>query len=82
MQAQADLLQVPIDVYPSAHATPLGAAACGRLSVDPSATLEEVTGTWAPEQAYEPQWTADRAGSFRDAWRRAAGATLSQEDHP
>ncbi|MGL5927526.1 MAG: FGGY family carbohydrate kinase, partial [Dermatophilaceae bacterium] len=31
MQAQADLAQVPVEVYPSAHATPLGAAACARL---------------------------------------------------
>lgn len=79
MQAQSDLLQVPLDVYPSAHATPLGAAVCGRLAVDPSASLEELTGNWAPEQTYEPQWTADRAESFRDSWRRAAEATLSPE---
>ena len=37
MQAQADLAQLPVEVYPSAHATPLGAAACARLSLDPSA---------------------------------------------
>ena len=37
MQAQADLLQVPVEVYPSAHATPLGAAACARLALEPGA---------------------------------------------
>ena len=35
MQAQADLAQMPVEVYPSAHATPLGAAACARLALDP-----------------------------------------------
>ena len=37
MQAQADLAQLPVDVYPSAHATPLGAAACARLALEPGA---------------------------------------------
>ncbi|HJY95728.1 MAG TPA: FGGY family carbohydrate kinase, partial [Streptosporangiaceae bacterium] len=37
MQAQADLAQIPVDVYPSAHATPSGAAACARLALEPAA---------------------------------------------
>ena len=36
MQAQADLARIPVEVYPSAHATPLGAAACARLALDPT----------------------------------------------
>ena len=36
MQAQADLAQMPVEVYPSLHATPLGAAACARLALDRS----------------------------------------------
>ena len=36
MQAQADLAQLPVDVYPSPHATALGAAACARLALDPA----------------------------------------------
>ena len=35
MQATADLLQVPVEVYPSPNATALGAAALGRLAVEP-----------------------------------------------
>ena len=35
MQATADILQVPVDVYPSAHATALGAAALAELSLHP-----------------------------------------------
>ena len=38
MQAQADLARIPVEVYPSAHATPLGAAACARMALDPAAT--------------------------------------------
>ena len=36
MQAQADLAQLPVEVYPSPHATALGAAACARLALDPA----------------------------------------------
>ncbi|CAN5280245.1 FGGY family carbohydrate kinase [soil metagenome] len=76
MQAQADLSQIPIDVYPSAHATPLGAAACARLALDPTLSIADAVGTWAPESTYEPQWSADQAQSHLDRWNTAAAATL------
>lgn len=77
MQAQADLAQIPVDVYPSPHATPLGAAACARLAVDPALSLADVAGGWRPSATYEPAWTAERAGSFLDRWRTAAAASRS-----
>jgi glycerol kinase len=77
MQAQANLAQMPVDVYPSPHATALGAAACARLALDPALTPADVTGGWRPSATYEPAWTADRAGAFLDRWRSAAAATLS-----
>jgi glycerol kinase len=77
MQAQADLAQIPVDVYPSAHATPFGAAACARLALDPAAGLDEVTGGWQPERTYEPAWSGDRAADHLARWQRAAEAALS-----
>lgn len=77
MQAQADLAQVPVDVYPSAHATPFGAAACARLALDPAAGLDEVTGGWQPERTYEPAWSGDRAADHLARWQRAAAAARS-----
>ena len=50
MQAQADILQIPIEVFPSAHATALGAAALARASMDPTASLADALGPWAPAQ--------------------------------
>ncbi len=79
LQAQADLAQLPVDVFPSAHATPLGAAACARLALDPAATLEDVVGGWTPERSYAPVWSADRAADHLDRWRRAVEATLARE---
>ena len=78
MQAQADLAEIPVEVYPSAHATPLGAAACARLALDPAAGLADVTGGWKPEHTYEPAWSADRAADHLARWQLAATAALSK----
>jgi glycerol kinase len=72
MQAQADLARIPIDVYPSLHATALGAAACARLSLDPSLSASDAVGTWTPDHVYEPQWSDDRAEEFMTRWMQAA----------
>ena len=77
MQAQADLGQIPLDVYPSAHATPLGAAACARLALEPDAVPADVVGGWTPDHTYEPAWSADRAADFMTRWGAAARATYA-----
>ena len=68
MQSVADLMQIPIDVYPSPHATPLGAAALARLAMDPTLELSDALVAWQPSTTYEPVWTADRAAEFRTRW--------------
>ncbi len=72
MQACADIIGVPIDVYPSPHATALGAAALARLSLDPSRALDAVVGEWRPSATYEPRWMPARAEEFRRHWRDLA----------
>jgi glycerol kinase len=77
MQAQADLAQIPVELYPSAHATALGAAACARLAIDPTLAIADVVGGWTPERSYEPQWPADRATEHLARWRAAADLIAS-----
>jgi glycerol kinase len=79
MQAQADLLQIPIEVYPSAHATPLGAAALARHALQPGTRLKDALWPWTPDTIYEPTWSADRAADFLGRWRTAALATLPEK---
>ncbi|WP_264077019.1 FGGY family carbohydrate kinase [Mycolicibacterium houstonense] len=79
MQACADILQVPVDVYPSAHATALGAAALARLSLAPDQSVADVVADWAPSATYEPRWRPARAIEFRSAWRELAETTYHQE---
>ena len=75
MQAQADLLQVPVEVYPSAHATALGAASLGHLAMHPGLSLAEAVWPWTPEARYEPQWSPDRAADMLGQWRLMAEST-------
>ncbi len=79
MQAQADLAQVPVDVYPSAHATPLGAAACARLALEPGLSLTEAVAPWEPDRVFEPAWTPDRAEDHMARWRDAVAAASTQD---
>lgn len=77
MQACADITQVPVDVYPSPHATALGAAALARLSLQPDQPLRDVVPAWTPAATYEPIWKAERADEFRSHWRTLADRTFS-----
>lgn len=77
MQAQADIAQIPVDVFPSSHATALGAAACARLAIDPGATPDDVVGSWAPTLTFTPRWSPARATDHLGRWRIDADAALS-----
>ena len=79
MQAQADLGQVSLDVYPSQHATALGAAACARLALEPTLDVATVVGGWEPKRTYEPAWDADQAAEHLAAWRHVAEHSRSEQ---
>jgi glycerol kinase len=79
MQAQADLLQCPVEIYPSAHATPLGAAAMARIALDPTLSLDDAVWAWTPSSTYEPVWSADRAAEFMGRWRAAVATIIGGE---
>jgi glycerol kinase len=74
MQAQADLAQTPVEVYPSAHATPLGAAALARLALEPGLSLADAVPAWTPETVYDPLWSSERATEYRRRWSAEVGA--------
>ncbi len=74
MQAQADLLQAPVERYPSADATALGAAALARLGVGAADTPAGAVGAWTPAATFEPAIEADRAEERLARWHRAAEA--------
>jgi len=75
LQRQADLAQLPIEVYPSPDATALGVAAFARLGIGQAVTASEAVGTWEPASVVEPSIGAAEADERLAAWRRAAEAT-------
>jgi glycerol kinase len=74
MQAQADLLQAPVERYPSADATALGAGALARLGSGAASTLQEAVGDWTPAEVFEPRMTAAEAQERLARWEAAAAA--------
>jgi glycerol kinase len=72
MQAQADLLQVPVELYPSPDATALGAGALARLGARAARTPAEAVGDWAPASVFEPKMAAADAQERLERWRAAA----------
>ena len=72
MQAQADLLQAPVELYPSPDATALGVGALARLGSGGAASPAEAVGEWAPRAVFEPQMAASEAAERLGRWEAAA----------
>jgi glycerol kinase len=72
LQAQADLLQLPVEVYPSADATALGVAAVARLGADRALTKGDAVGSWTPSLVVEPAMSADESAERLERFKRAA----------
>lgn len=52
MQAQADLLQVPVERYPSPDATALGIGALARIGAGETSSMAAAVGTWTPSAVF------------------------------
>ncbi len=76
LQTQADLLQAPVEVYPSPHATALGVAAFADLGANPGSQHRVTTASWRPDAVLEPRIGPDEAAERLDAWQRVATATM------
>jgi glycerol kinase len=76
LQTQADLLQAPVEVYPSPHATALGVAAFAALGANPDSQAQLGAAVWRPDVVVEPRIGADEAAERLDAWQRVAAATM------
>lgn len=76
MQAQADMLQTPVEVYPSPHATALGTAACMKLALNPDLSMEEGPYEWTAKASYYPAQDESEVREYRARWRNAVEATM------
>lgn len=81
LQIQADLAQVPLEVYPSPHATAFGVAALAQIGLGTGAPRTVVgagigMGTWRPERTVEPHASATEAEERIRRWQVVADATM------
>jgi len=76
MQAQADLLQAPVELYPSADATALGVGAFARLGSGSASTPAEAVGDWTSPATFEPRMSASEAEERLARWEGAARALV------
>ncbi|MGY4387421.1 FGGY family carbohydrate kinase [Streptomyces sp. TE12347] len=76
MQAQADLLGIPVEVSALPDVTALGVGAVARLGLDPSLTVAEAVPEWKPSAVYEPRAGAAQAAERRARFRAAVSALL------
>jgi glycerol kinase len=78
VQAQADLLQVPVEVSRSPDATALGVAALARLGTGERTDLAGAVGPaeveWVAEPAITPDRAAERLAGFDSAVRAVLAA--------
>lgn len=72
LQAQADLLQCPVEVYPSPHATALGVAAFAAIG----AGRGPLGVNWRPSAVVEPRASASDAAERLARWQAVADATM------
>jgi glycerol kinase len=78
MQAQADLLQVPVLVCLTPDATALGVAALARLGLGEAGSVAEAVGTAEVERTVEPAITADQAAERMMLFRSAVDRVLAR----
>jgi glycerol kinase len=74
MQAQADLLQAPVELYPSADATALGVGALARLGGGGATGPADAVGDWTSPATFEPKVSASEAEERLAKWDAAARA--------
>ena len=82
MQAQADLLQTPVELYPSPDATALGVGALARLGSGAASSPGDAVGDWKAVAVFEPEMDAAEAAERLARWEAAALrlADLSRSD--
>jgi glycerol kinase len=71
MQMQSDLLQLPVEVASSLHATAAGVGALARLGAGAGRTLSDVVRQDPPDARYEPVMGAGEAGERLAQFERA-----------
>jgi glycerol kinase len=79
MQVQADLIQVPVEVFPNSNATAFGIAALARHGMGDRNGAVALATNWHPSATFEPSVTPDEALDRIERWKTVASAIVHLE---
>ncbi len=76
LQAQADLLQIPVERYPSPDATSHGIGALALIGAGATADPETAVGAWTADAVLEPRIGGDQAAAWLARYEATARALI------
>lgn len=79
MQMQADLAQIPVEVFAHPDATAIGVGFLAALATGEVKSISEFDRYWQPAQIYLPKISSDQAQHYLSRWRTIQEVSLDRE---
>jgi len=79
MQMQADLAQIPIEVFAHPDATAIGVGYLAALATATVTSISHFDQYWQPTQIFTPKMSSDQAQHYLSRWRTIQEVSLDRE---
>ena len=79
MQMQADLAQIPIEVFAHPDATAIGVGYLAALATATVTSISHFDQYWQPAQSFTPKMSSDQAQHYLSRWRTIQEVSLDRE---
>ena len=79
MQMQADLAQIPVEVFAHPDATAIGVGYLAALATGRVKSISEFDQYWQPAQSFTPKMSSDQAQHYLSRWRTIQEVSLDRE---
>lgn len=79
MQMQADLAQIPVEVFAHPDATAIGVGYLAALATGRVKSISEFDRYWQPAQSFTPKMSSDQAQHYLSRWRTIQEVSLDRE---
>ena len=79
MQMQADLAQIPVEIFAHPDATAIGVGYLAALSTGSVKSISEFDRYWQPAQSFTPKMSSDQAQNYLSRWRTIEEVSLDRE---
>ena len=79
MQMQADLAQIPVEVFAHPDATAIGVGYLAALSTATVTSISQFDQYWQPAQIFTPKMSSDQAQHYLSRWRTIQEVSLDRE---